>query len=34
MALRAVADDRHVLALDQRKVGVFVVIDFHRFLFK
>ena len=29
VALRAVADDRDLLALDQRQVGVFFIIDFH-----
>ena len=29
VTLRAVADDRDLLALDQGKIGVFVVIDFH-----
>src|SRR5712692_7830418 len=29
VALRAVADDRHLLALDERKISVFVVIDLH-----
>src|SRR5919201_4501818 len=29
MALRAVADDRYLLALDEGKVGVLVVIDLH-----
>src|SRR2546426_7595876 len=29
MALRAVADDADLLALDERKVGVLVVIDLH-----
>ena len=29
MALRAVADDGDLLALDQRQVGVLVVIDLH-----
>ena len=29
MALRAVADDRDLLALDQREIGVLVVKNFH-----
>src|SRR6266705_1675140 len=29
VALRAVAEDGDLLALDERQVGVFVVIDFH-----
>src|SRR6202000_893633 len=29
MALRAVADDRHVLALDEGQIGVLVVVDLH-----
>jgi hypothetical protein len=29
VTLRAVTDDRHVLPLDERKVGVLVVKDFH-----
>jgi hypothetical protein len=29
MALRAVANDGDLFALDQREVGVLVVIDFH-----
>jgi hypothetical protein len=29
MALRAVADDGDILALDQAQVSVLVVIDFH-----
>ena len=29
MTLRAVADDRHLLALDQRQVGVLFVVDLH-----
>jgi hypothetical protein len=29
MALRAVADDRDVLALDEGKIGVLVVVDLH-----
>src|SRR5258708_30776828 len=34
VALRAVADDRDLLALDERKVGVLVVIDLHCFSWK
>ena len=29
MALRAIADDRHLFAFDEREVGVLVVIHFH-----
>jgi hypothetical protein len=29
MALRAIADDRDLLALDEGEVGVFVVENFH-----
>jgi hypothetical protein len=33
VALRAVADDGDFFAFDQRKIGVFIVIDFHGFLY-
>jgi hypothetical protein len=31
MALRAIADDGHFLALDEGEVGILVVINFHSF---
>jgi hypothetical protein len=32
MALRAITDDRDVLALHQAQVGVFVVVNLHSYL--
>jgi hypothetical protein len=34
VALGAVADDRHLLVLDQRKIGVLVVVDLHGVLLR